>query len=174
MVPKYRTLTKPWRIAAVILPAVAIVLAAIHTFHVTILGSVMSDTAYLLLLLGLLLPLSFIWIPATKGADRHRVPWYDILLVCLSFGIPFYFYLRSFEINIGWGIVAPLEASILGAILWVVLIEAGRRAGGNIFAVVLLVLSTYPFYSSLMPGILRSMEFPVARVINYKSSPRKV
>ena len=99
---KYRSLTGAWRVIAFLLPASAIALAFIYVFHIVIFGRIITEVGYLYLLIALLLPLVFIWIPLRRGINRDRVPWYDILLALLSFGAPFYFFLNAIEIQWGW------------------------------------------------------------------------
>ncbi|MFC2001009.1 TRAP transporter permease [Chloroflexota bacterium] len=150
-----------------ILPAIAIVVAVNYTFQFIIFGRVMLDLAYLYLLLALFLPCITIWVPIKKGADKDRIPWYDVLLICLGFATPFYFFWMAVDINIGWTVTAPMYGTVVGAILWLVVLESSRRAISNIFALLALVFSTYPLYAFIMPALLQSSKFSLDKVINF-------
>ncbi|MFC2042290.1 TRAP transporter permease, partial [Chloroflexota bacterium] len=152
---------------ALISPTIALFVAVVYVFHFTVFGLIMLDTGYLMLLVALFLPLVFIWIPASAGKYTNGLPWYDILLVLLSFVIPFYFFLVALERTIGWAFAAPQYATIMGGILWVLVVEGARRTVNNLFAVVVLVLSLYPLYGFLMPGFLVSAHFSLTRTINF-------
>ncbi|MFC1917907.1 TRAP transporter permease [Chloroflexota bacterium] len=164
---KYRKPAGIWRALSLILPAAGLTAAIIYVFQIIILGRVMLDLAYSYLLLALFLPLIFIWTPIKRGVDKDKMPRYDILLVIISFCVPIYFFFKAADINYGWSVVAPLQGTILAAVLWLVVIEASRRAVSNLFAVLVLLFSTYPFYAFIMPGLLLSNKFALTRVINF-------
>jgi len=121
---------------------------------------VLIDTAYLYLLLTVFLPLCYVWIPATQKAPKDRLPWYDILLALLSTVVPFYFAYNHVEMmQNAWESQAPMAALVFATILWVLMIEAGRRAAGPAFAIVIFFFSTYPLFSYYLPGFLHSTSF---------------
>ncbi|MFC2000884.1 TRAP transporter permease [Chloroflexota bacterium] len=152
---------------SLILPAMAMIVALIYVFHIVIFGRIMLDYAYFYLLVALLLPLVIIWTPIRKGATKDRLPWYDVLLVCLCFAAPFYFFLKTDEILLGWVAKSPLYVTITAAIFWIVVMEAARRAVNNLFGLLILVMSTYPLFAFIVPGMLRSSHFSLVRTINY-------
>ena len=145
---KYRRPAKTLKIISILLPFFAMMICVLGVTH----SITMLEFAYLYLLLLLLLPLCFIWIPPKKTADRDRLPWYDLLLACLSFFLPLYFFLHADVAIRDWGVKAPTEAVILSIILWAILLEAARRAVGFVFFVVVLFFSTYPLFGFIMPG----------------------
>ncbi|MFC2001053.1 TRAP transporter permease [Chloroflexota bacterium] len=159
--------TKVWRVISLVLPAIALLSGIVYIFQINILGGLILSTAYLYLLLALFLPLVFIWIPITKRADKDNIPWYDILLIVISFGAPIYFFFMTGEGLLQWTVTAPLHATIIGGTLWAVIIEAARRAAGSAFALFVLVVSTYPFYAFIMPRLLQSSTFSLTQVINF-------
>ena len=145
---KYRRPAKTLKIFTILLPFLAMTVCVLVVTHVI----TMLEFAYLYLLLLLLLPLCFIWIPPTNTGARDRVPWYDLLLACLGFFLPLYFFLHADVAIRDWGVKAPTEAVILSIILWGVLLEASRRAVGSVFFAVVLFFSTYPLFGFIMPG----------------------
>jgi len=112
----------------------------------------MYGQSLLFLLVAVLLPLNYLWIPASRKLSRQQVPWYDILLAVLSFAIPIYFITRQEALYTGgWEQKAPLIPVILGGILWLLVIEATRRGTGVFLAVIVLFLSLYPLWSVHVP-----------------------
>jgi len=163
---KYRRLSGSWRVVSIVLPAISIYLILNYVFVFR--APFMVAISFMFLLLSVLLPLCFIWVPATKRADRDKFPWYDILLAVLSFGIPFYFTFRGLTISVeAWASLGPEHAVILCAIFWGVLVEAARRAAGPILACVVLFFSLYPLFAESMPGPLSGMQFPITKIITY-------
>src|SRR3546814_11355343 len=57
----------------------------------------------------------------------------------------------------GWEFAAPLTAKILGAVLWVLILEALRRTGGTAIFVIVLAISLYPVVADVMPGPIRGI-----------------
>ncbi len=113
------------------------------------------ETQYFYAMLALLLPLVFLLYPFGKG-DRDSIPILDWLIAAAAFAIPAYFVFQSDPIlNQGWEYNAPFAARIMAFVLWAIVLEALRRAGGTaIFAITLLV-SIYPIIAGYAPGFLR-------------------
>ncbi len=67
------------------------------------------ETEYFYAMLGLLLPLVFLlYQPWPRVGPTNRVPWYDILLAAVTFGISVYFVLHGNQIlDDGWFAAAP-------------------------------------------------------------------
>ncbi|MFH1169589.1 MAG: TRAP transporter fused permease subunit [Chloroflexota bacterium] len=143
-------------------------IAIMFIFHLRPFGFNMLDISYFFTIIGLLLPLGFLWIPATKGAPRDKLPWYEILLFLLALIIPLYIALHGKEtVTQGWSYRAPLFPLVLACILWPLLVEAARRSGGLPFATVVLLASSYPFIAGLAPGVFRAVNFPLTRVASF-------
>ncbi|HZD27033.1 MAG TPA: TRAP transporter fused permease subunit [Alphaproteobacteria bacterium] len=118
------------------------------------------ETEYFYALLALLLPLAFLLYPLT-GAAKQRLPWYDLLLALAAFAIPAYFcYSGNKILDDGWEYVAPQSAVWLAFVLWALVLEAGRRAGGNAIFVICLLISIYPALSQFAPGFLNAPPQP--------------
>lgn len=116
------------------------------------------ETEYFYFLLALLLPLAFIIYPLTTGA-RDRVPWYDWLLAVVTLAICAYFTYRSSDIlDVGWEYDAPRHGMVLAFVLWALVLEATRRAGGNAIFVICALVSIYPIFSSWAPGFLEGAD----------------
>jgi len=112
------------------------------------------ETEYFYVMLALLLPLSFVLYPLTRAARDH-LPWYDAILALAAFLIPAFFaYKGDAILNQGWEYTAPTYAMVLAFALWVIVLEALRRAGGNAIFAICLVVSVYPIFSNIAPGFL--------------------
>ena len=113
------------------------------------------ETQYFYVMLGLLIPLVFLLFPMYPGA-RDRVRWYDALLALVACLIPFYFAYKGDQmLNEGWEYNAPLQAKIMAFMMWAIILEALRRAGGTAIFAICLVISVYPIFSEYAPGVLR-------------------
>jgi len=137
-----------------VLPMAVLVLAFTQTFHLRPFGIAMVDISYHYLLLALLLPLCFIWIPASRKVPKDGLPWYDFLLLLISLSIPIFFVYHSADVLGGWNVTAPPSVVALSLVLWLVVLEGARRAAGPVFAGIIGFFSFYPLFAVYMPGIL--------------------
>ena len=87
--------------------------------------------------------------------DQEYVPWFDVLLAVVSFCVAGYFALKGNEIlDVGWEYDAPEHAKYLAFLLWALVLEATRRAGGTAIFYICLIVSIYPMISHYAPGFL--------------------
>ena len=90
-----------------------------------------------------------------RDADHLKVPWFDVFLAVLSFGVAGYFTIKGNAIlDVGWEYDAPQHAKYLAFILWALILEATRRAGGTAIYIICLFVSIYPMISNFAPGFL--------------------
>src|SRR4030042_2885499 len=164
-IERYRVLSPSFRYLSFLFALVATGTAITYIFGLEIFGKRWEfPISYHFFLLGLLLPLAFLNFPMHQGA-RAKLPWYDCLLVFLSFGIPMYFFICARKIVFeGWEIAPPIEAGILSIIIWALVIEALRRCAGWVLFFTVLVFSTYPFFAFLLPTILSSKPYSIFRI----------
>lgn len=122
------------------------------------------DLGYYAFLFALLMPLVFLVYPATKKASQ-KVPWYDILLALLAFGGFVWIGVNGYEARrAGWTMIPPLYVSVIGAMLWALSLEAGRRTGGIAFAAVIFLFSLLPYYGRFLPAPFTTPEHPLLRI----------
>ena len=121
---------------------------------------VLLDTEYLYAMIALLLPLPFIiYHPTPRKGDK--IPWYDIIFAASTFIIASYFcFSGSLILEEGWEYLAPTHAKIMAFILWGLVLEASRRAGGNAIFIICLIISVYPAISTFLPGFLNAPAQP--------------
>lgn len=166
--PKYRPLSKRWRIVAVAFPVMALLMAFMVIFRIRPFGFMLIELSYFYLLLGVFIPLAFLWIPFNRKASRDSVPWYDIVLIVLTIAASLYFVAKEHELLLlGWEAGAPTVPMLIGALLWVLMIEAGRRSAGPAFAIVVFFFSIYPIFASNMPGFLWGRDFSFSQVASF-------
>ncbi len=167
---KYRSLPPIPLYFSVVLTAVGVLVGIIYLFHIGIAfwGQYIVGTAYYHLVLALFLPQIFLFTPMTANSPRDRLPWYDAILALVAFVVPLYYVGYSETIlSEAWEAIPPLTAYILGLLLWAVVLEAGRRAVGLAFFIIVLLFSVYPLFAENLPGLLNAPSFGLARVVGY-------
>ena len=113
------------------------------------LGATGDAIVFLILLFVLSLPYYL------RERDDKHVPWFDVLLAVVSFVLAGYFTIKGNAIlEIGWEYDAPEHAKFLAFVLWALILEATRRAGGTAIFVICLIVSIYPMVSNFAPGFL--------------------
>ncbi len=177
-VSRHRQLSTFWHRALLTASVLAMLLSAYQLFNV---GSFLMDSSnlgglpllvsqtvgvnlnllglqYLYWLLLLLLPFVFIYWPGHKGAPMDRVPWYDVGLFLLTAAVSLYYVMRGGRIlDEGWEYEVPedaVEAQYLAYVLWILVLDATRRAGGMAIFIIVALFSVYPFVADQLPGIL--------------------
>lgn len=165
---RYRTLTGLDRYAFLALTALASILSFIVVFKFVIFGYVLPELSYYAVLVSAFVPPCFLLFPATKTAPRDRVPWYDRGMALLSFLAPLYIVIYNMQILLlAWEIAPPLMARVLGLFMWVLILEAVRRSGGLVLASVILVVSAYPIFAHLCPGVLMAKQYSFSRILGF-------
>ena len=166
VVARYRAIPGAWTWLRFALAISAMGLAVVNIFGIVVAGQVMYSMAYFGLLTSLLLPLIFLFMPATKKAPRDRVPWYDIVLAVASFIGPFVVFVYAKDIEeMGWSILAPSWAIYFGFMTWLLVLEALRRAASLPMMIIVTAFSFYPLLASKLPGILEAGEYSLGRLV---------
>ncbi len=119
---------------------------------------------YLALVLALLLISTFLTVPATKGASREKVPWYDAVLVILSIVTGGYVAFLYGEIIPTLGYLMT-HRIIFAAIMVILVLEAARRLVGWPIVMIGILLILYAPYAYLLPGVLNARMIPWGRVL---------
>lgn len=126
-----------------------------------ILGSFISlETHYFFALLGLLLPLVFL--------NFRRLPFLDELLALGVFLICCYFFSQAeLILDEGWEFGAPELAVALAIALWLLLLEAVRRAAGWSLFLIAATFSVLPLVTEYLPGPLSGLPSTLAETAAY-------
>jgi len=166
---RYRSPQPAWRGVLIALVVSAIVLALNQLLNLGFfVGKTVLDTAYLYWLAALLVGSVFLLIPAGRRARHDGVPWYDVVLFALSFGVFAYFAVNAQRlVEEGWEYKAPREAVWIAYAGWLVLLEATRRAGGTAVFVVVTLVSLYPVFAGDMPGPIAGLPRDLAATASY-------
>ncbi len=153
---RYRALPMPWRVVMLVLTLLICALAINQIFNLGFfVGHVILDARYLYIYVGIILVMTFIFFPLSSRAKNDGVPWYDLVVIAIVIGIFGYFAWHADQIvQRGWEFAAPDFATYLALIAWVIVLEAGRRAGGLPIFVVTLVISLYPVVAASLPDVI--------------------
>ncbi|MDP6561157.1 MAG: TRAP transporter fused permease subunit, partial [Candidatus Binatia bacterium] len=87
------------------------------------------------------------------GGPRGHLPWYDGLLTALGFGIGWYLFFR-YPVLAEEFFYLPVETTIVGGLLVLLVIEALRRTAGWSLFFVLMAFCLYALLGHLVPGDL--------------------
>ncbi len=123
------------------------------------------STAYNAIFLAIVLTLIFLLIPATKGAPRNKLPWYDILLILGSLSGTLYIAVNAIDLLFYGRISAtPLEIT-LGVVTFLALVEAVRRSFGWPMVIIVNLFIFYTKFGSLIPGKLKVYPFDWSHLV---------
>lgn len=165
---RYRVLTGPYRVFYCGVTAFTCILSFVQVFKIVIFGYVLPDVSYFAVMLGAFLPVVFLLFPATKKAPRDRVPWYDALFSVASLIGPLYVIHHGLDIILGgWEITPPVAGQVLAGVTWILILEAVRRTGGSLLAGVILLVSLYPVFAYMCPGILMAKKYTLSRILGF-------
>ena len=127
-------------------------------------GYVMLDSRYMYLITGVMLSMVFVTFPGSHHSSRS-VPWYDIVIMVLIAGVfSYYAYYAERIVLEAWEYAAPPVGVWLAMVTWVIVMEAGRRAGGwPVFGIVA-VFSLYPTFAASLPDVVAALSIPIQEV----------
>lgn len=131
----------------------------IFTTRLLYVGSLFFNVGSVFLVIGLV----FIFAPASKGAARARVPWYDIALAMGgAAGCGYVLYNIEAVSNLEEITYAGV---IFGTIMVLVVLESVRRTAGMAVVIFVVVFFLYAMFSNYFPGILWSLGFTFEEMI---------
>jgi len=170
---RYRPLSPFWRTVLIATTVITVLLSIYKLFNLGhMVGYVPIDTQYFFVLLALLLPLCFLVFPMKKqtGGGTDTVLFgVDILLMVAAIGCNMYLFTYALDIvNLGWEWAAPTHIQIAAGILWLLVMEATRRAAGLSVFIIVLVFSLYPLFGENLPDPLETFENePLGKTLAY-------
>lgn len=128
----------------------------------------MLENQYLYSVLALSIPLVFLLFPAWKSRSGRGPGVLDWSLAVAAFASLGYFIVNSYNIVLkGWEMIPPISAVVVSTILWVIMLDAGRRAGGMILGGIVLFFSCYPLFADKLPGPISAFSSPFEYVAAY-------
>ena len=118
------------------------------------------ETQYFYALTALLAPWAFLTFPSR--------PWIDWPLIAISIGILFGFFLTAEQaLDEAWEFAAP-ELAVYGAMaLWLIILEALRRAAGWPLCIIAGAFSILPVITEYLPGPLNGLPSSWAETASY-------
>ncbi|WP_417519497.1 TRAP transporter permease [Minwuia sp.] len=172
---RYRPLSPFWRGMLIAITVITVLLSIYKLFNLGhTFGYVPIDTQYFFVLLALLLPLCFLVFPMRPytdgGSPRDRALFgFDIILMLAAVGANLYLFTYARDIvDLGWEWAAPTHIQIAAGILWVLVLEATRRAAGLSVFIIALVFSLYPLFGEWLPDPLETFENePFGKTVAY-------
>ena len=162
---RYRNIPKKWQLAMAVMTACSIFLAINQIFNLGFfIGYVMLDSRYMYLITGIMLSMVFVTFPANKRSLDY-IPWYDCAIMIALAVVFSYFAFNAERIVLeAWEYAAPDIGVFLAAITWIIVLEAGRRAGGwPVFSIVL-IFSLYPTFAASLPNVIAALSIPLGDV----------
>ncbi len=158
-VSRHRELGPVWMTIVVTASTLSVLASIYFIFNVHLMIDVKifgEETEYYYFMLAMLLPLVFLLYPPWRGVGpMDRVPWYDLLLSLVVFTVSIVFAIHGEENLLeGWEYDAPEWAIYASYFMWLMVLEATRRAGGMPIFVICLVVSLYPALAEYAPGFL--------------------
>jgi len=158
--PRTRTPTGAVRGLFVALTLFAVALAVNQLFNLQAFGIVVLEGAYLYLLGGIFLCLTFLVFPMHRHAAA-QVPWYDMVLGMLGLAVAGWFaWTAEANLEEGWEYAAPERARWASLVFWLLILEATRRAGGLVLFLVVLLFGLYPTFADQVPGPISGFAQP--------------
>lgn len=121
---------------------------------------------YLAVLLGVVLTLVPLLVPASKKSPKDGLPWYDALLSLGGLVIGLYMVILYPAIAVTIGMLT-LDRIILGAIAIVIILENCRRLLGWPLVIIVAFFILYAHFSYIFPGALYGKGFPWTRLATY-------
>jgi len=154
--------------AFIALGTLAAIAIAIHQlFNLQLFGIVLLEGRYLYLLAGIFLAIAFLCFRGTPG-PKTGVPWWDALLATAALVAAGYFaWTAETSLEMGWEYAAPELARWMSVLLWLLILEATRRAGGTAIFIIVLLFSLYPTFADKMPGPISAFAQPFWDTIPY-------
>ena len=165
----YRILPVWLQAAFGILTLLTMVLVLNQQFNLHLFGVTLVENRYLFLLAVATLPLVFLAYPWHPKAARSTA-WLgvDVALCLATMAALFWFSWKAETIlGEGWEFSAPDMAKILGAVLWVLILEALRRTGGTAIFIIVTIVSLYPVVAGKLPSPLNGIDQPLTDTLAY-------
>ncbi|MGQ0546273.1 MAG: TRAP transporter permease [Betaproteobacteria bacterium] len=119
-------------------------------------------------MLAACLALTFLHFPARRGTPRSGVPWYDWLAAAAGMGAAGYIAVR-YPAIVDLILLRPTDAVVSGTLLFVLLLEALRRAVGLPLPAIIVAFVLYGLFADLMPARLEGRATDWQKLIAYLS-----
>jgi TRAP transporter 4TM/12TM fusion protein len=129
-------------------------------FNIVILPSQMRAVS-----LSLVLILTFMVFPATQRTSR-RLPWYDVVFILMTTASTIYLLSLSQIVLHGIAYASNLDC-LFALFLFVPLIEAMRRTGAMVVAIIGFLFITYAYFADYFPGLFWGPGWGLRRLVAF-------
>lgn len=154
-------------ISLLVLTTAALLLVINQLFNLQSFGIVLIDGRYLNVLASLFLAATFL-IFDIKGRRFQKVSLLDWLLAALSLVSGAYIAANAMRnLNEGWEFAAPVAGQWVAFLFAGLVLEATRRAGGLVLAIVVTVLAFYPSFAGYVPAPLTGFQSTLSQTFAY-------
>ena len=116
--------------------------------------------------LGLAISMAYILYPATKHADRHKLPWYDCVLAGLFVCVVSYFIINYKPLQFRAGSYTQMDTIMAGLGIALVLLACWRVVGPPI-VIIASCFFIYGLVGKYMGGFLQHRGFSLKRIITH-------
>lgn len=116
--------------------------------------------------LGFAICLAFLIYPATKHADRRKLPWYDWALSATFFSVVAYFIINYKPLQFRAGAYTTLDVIMAGLGVLMVLCACWRVVGPPI-VIIASIFFIYGLVGAYLPSFLHHRGFSLQRVITH-------
>ena len=116
--------------------------------------------------LGFAICLAFLMYPATKNADRKKLPWYDCVLAALFFCVVAYFILNYKALQFRAGAYTVMDTVMAGLGIALVLAACWRVVGPPI-VIIASCFFAYGMVGKYMGSFLQHRGFSLKRIITH-------
>jgi TRAP transporter 4TM/12TM fusion protein len=124
-------------------------------------GTTLLENQFLYALAALFLPLVFLCYPARSERAGRPIPWTDWVLAAATLLFTGYLaWTAKLNLEQGWEYAAPQIAKWAAVALVAMVVEATRRTGGAVLAVIVGVAALYPVVAETMPIAIRGKAMP--------------
>ncbi|MEM7545715.1 MAG: TRAP transporter fused permease subunit [Pseudomonadota bacterium] len=146
------------RITTAVLTLAAIGLAIHQLFNIQLFGIVLLEGRYLYILGAMFLALAFLVFPLRPVRGVSLLDW-ALFAVALIAGA-YFAWTAEESLEFGWEYAAPDEARYISIVLYLLILEATRRAGGLVLFLIVFAFSIYPTFADVMPDPLSGFASP--------------
>jgi TRAP transporter 4TM/12TM fusion protein len=119
---------------------------------------------HLLIHLGFILLLIWIYYPATKGSNQKRPTFLDIALMILTVGA-IWFMVVNHEPFVARRGIANTSDIVVGALVALMVVEATRRVVGKGLVILILLFVAYAYFGRYIPGVLSHRGYSMTRIV---------
>ena len=135
-----------------------------------VVGLVLYTEQFLAAMLGSSICLVYLNFPIRRGEKRGALPWYDGAMAAIGFATGGYVAVIYPDLIDRLDLVdSPVDAIVVSAVFFVLIVEALRRTAGNTLVIVVLAFAFYALLGHLVPGQFETRKVTLDGLLIYLS-----